>query len=244
MPTAAAMACETARTGTAAPNCPRSISLTCARRRSWSRAPGCRQPLAESVAATLGGGRSGAAVSQPPRLCAAHRVPRLRPPHRLPQLRRLAGRAPFPPPAHVPSLRPSSNPRPRPVRMRRRRTSSCPCGPGIERLAEEAAQRFPDARIAILSSDLSRGAFLRDVIRDVGQGRIQSGDRHPAGGQGPSLSASDAGRRRRCRPGAGIERPARRRTHLGADGAGGGPRRTRRKAGPRPGADLSCRNIR
>ena len=45
-----------------------------------------------------------------------------------------------------------------------------PCGPGIERLAEEAAQRFPDARIAILSSDLSRGIYLRDVIRGVERG--------------------------------------------------------------------------
>ena len=45
-----------------------------------------------------------------------------------------------------------------------------PCGPGIERLAEEATTRFPGARIAILSSDLSRGIFLRDVIRDVARG--------------------------------------------------------------------------
>jgi primosomal protein N' (replication factor Y) len=45
-----------------------------------------------------------------------------------------------------------------------------PCGPGIERLAEEAVQRFPDARLAILSSDLARGVFLRDVIRDVAKG--------------------------------------------------------------------------
>jgi primosomal protein N' (replication factor Y) (superfamily II helicase) len=45
-----------------------------------------------------------------------------------------------------------------------------PCGPGIERLAEEAAARFPQARIAILSSDLARGVFLRDVIRDVARG--------------------------------------------------------------------------
>jgi primosomal protein N' (replication factor Y) (superfamily II helicase) len=45
-----------------------------------------------------------------------------------------------------------------------------PCGPGIERLAEEATRRFPEARIAILSSDLSRGIYLRDVIRDVTRG--------------------------------------------------------------------------
>ncbi len=45
-----------------------------------------------------------------------------------------------------------------------------PVGPGIERLAEEAAQRFPEARIAILSSDLSRGQLLRDALRDVAKG--------------------------------------------------------------------------
>ena len=46
-----------------------------------------------------------------------------------------------------------------------------PVGPGVERLAEEAAARFPEARIAILSSDLSRGTLLRDAIRDVAEGQ-------------------------------------------------------------------------
>ncbi|WP_395685238.1 primosomal protein N' [Aestuariivirga sp.] len=46
-----------------------------------------------------------------------------------------------------------------------------PVGPGVERLAEEAASRFPDARIAVLSSDLSRGRLLGDAIRDVAEGR-------------------------------------------------------------------------
>jgi primosomal protein N' (replication factor Y) len=45
-----------------------------------------------------------------------------------------------------------------------------PVGPGIERLAEESAQRFPEARIAILSSDLARGTLLRDTLRDVAKG--------------------------------------------------------------------------
>ncbi len=45
-----------------------------------------------------------------------------------------------------------------------------PVGPGVERLAEEATRRFPEARIAILSSDLSRGLLLRDAIREVEQG--------------------------------------------------------------------------
>ena len=35
---------------------------------------GCRQPLREALAATLGGGRTGDAVPQPPRLCAADLV--------------------------------------------------------------------------------------------------------------------------------------------------------------------------
>jgi primosomal protein N' (replication factor Y) (superfamily II helicase) len=43
-------------------------------------------------------------------------------------------------------------------------------GPGVERLAEEAAAKFPDARIAILSSDITRGALLRDTLRDVEDG--------------------------------------------------------------------------
>ena len=47
-----------------------------------------------------------------------------------------------------------------------------PVGPGIERLAEEAVKRFPDARIAILSSDLSRGQTLRDTLREVEDGTV------------------------------------------------------------------------
>jgi primosomal protein N' (replication factor Y) (superfamily II helicase) len=43
-------------------------------------------------------------------------------------------------------------------------------GPGVERLAEEAAKNFPDARITILSSDISRGVMLREVLREVEEG--------------------------------------------------------------------------
>ncbi len=35
--------------------------------------------------------------------------------------------------------------------------SLVPCGPGVERLAEEVAARFPEARLAIMSSDTVRG---------------------------------------------------------------------------------------
>jgi primosomal protein N' (replication factor Y) (superfamily II helicase) len=46
------------------------------------------------------------------------------------------------------------------------------CGPGVERLAEEAATRFPEARIAILSSDLSRGVMLGETLRDIAKGEF------------------------------------------------------------------------
>ncbi len=48
--------------------------------------------------------------------------------------------------------------------------SLMPCGPGIERLAEEATRRFPEARLAILSSDLTRGAYLQETLREVERG--------------------------------------------------------------------------
>jgi primosomal protein N' (replication factor Y) len=46
--------------------------------------------------------------------------------------------------------------------------SLVPCGPGIERIAEEIAERFPDARRALLSSDLTPGiADLRETLREI-----------------------------------------------------------------------------
>ena len=51
-------------------------------------------------------------------------------------------------------------------------TQLVPCGPGIERLAEEAAERFPDARILTLSSDILGGPDrLRDELDAVADGR-------------------------------------------------------------------------
>ena len=42
------------------------------------------------------------------------------------------------------------------------------CGPGIERIAEEAAERFPEARRVLLSSDLTPGiADLRETLREI-----------------------------------------------------------------------------
>ncbi len=46
-----------------------------------------------------------------------------------------------------------------------------PVGPGVERLAEEVGQRFPTARVAVLSSDLFGSArALKDKIREIAEG--------------------------------------------------------------------------
>jgi primosomal protein N' (replication factor Y) len=46
------------------------------------------------------------------------------------------------------------------------------CGPGVERIAEEVKERFPEARIELLSSDLIPGLIeMREVIK-----RIESGE--------------------------------------------------------------------
>lgn len=45
-----------------------------------------------------------------------------------------------------------------------------PIGPGIERVAEEAAARFPDARRVILSSDMGSNAAIRDRFAEIERG--------------------------------------------------------------------------
>ena len=45
------------------------------------------------------------------------------------------------------------------------------CGPGVERVAEEVAQRFPEARLALLSSDLIPGLVeMREIIKGIAAG--------------------------------------------------------------------------
>jgi primosomal protein N' (replication factor Y) len=45
------------------------------------------------------------------------------------------------------------------------------CGPGIERIAEEVVERFPNARLALLSSDLVPGLIeMRAIIKSIEQG--------------------------------------------------------------------------
>jgi primosomal protein N' (replication factor Y) len=49
--------------------------------------------------------------------------------------------------------------------------SLIPCGPGVERIAEEVKQRFPGARSLILSSDLTPNVkALREVLDKIAQG--------------------------------------------------------------------------
>lgn len=52
--------------------------------------------------------------------------------------------------------------------------SLVPCGPGIERVSEEVRERFPDAKVAILSSDLapSVGA-LKEILRSIEEGEAE-----------------------------------------------------------------------
>jgi primosomal protein N' (replication factor Y) len=45
-----------------------------------------------------------------------------------------------------------------------------PVGPGVERLAEEATRHFPEARMIILSSDITRGPGLKEALKDVAEG--------------------------------------------------------------------------
>jgi primosomal protein N' (replication factor Y) len=47
------------------------------------------------------------------------------------------------------------------------------CGPGVERLEEEAAALFPKARISVLSSDLITTAeHMREELKEIAEGRV------------------------------------------------------------------------
>ena len=69
----------------------------------------------------------------------------------------MAGRAPLPRGARLPSLRPRRGPRPKLCPNCHEADTLTACGPGVERLAEEAAVLFPDIRTLVLSSDFPGG---------------------------------------------------------------------------------------
>lgn len=52
--------------------------------------------------------------------------------------------------------------------------SLVPCGPGIERVCEEVRDRFPDAKISVLSSDLAPNvAALKEILREIEEGEAE-----------------------------------------------------------------------
>ena len=83
------------------------------------------------------------------------------------------------------------------------------CGPGVERIAEEVGERFPDG--AAGAAVVRPGALAHRDARDHQDHRGRRGrhrHRHADGGQGPPLPAARHRRRGRRRPGARHRRPA------------------------------------
>ncbi len=120
--------------------------------------------------------------------------------------------------------------------------SLTPCGPGVERVAEEAEQPLP--RRAPLDPVLRHDGRGREVARGIGRRharRLRPHHRHPTRRQGPRFSRPHAGRHCRRRRGTGEWRPARRRAHVPASASGDRTRGTRRKARTRLSADLPAR---
>ena len=157
-------------------------------------------PRGRFIAPRLAGGgedrararRAGAAVPQPPRLCAADALPRLRLPPRLPELRRLAGRSPLQAPARLPPLRLLDAAAGDLPEMRGGRESSSPCGPGVERLEEEVAALFPGSAHpgAVERSRRHRSSACARNLPTIAAGPRRHHHRHAARRQGPPFPAS------------------------------------------------------
>ena len=103
-----------------------------------------------------GGWRAELAVPEPTRLRAFDPLPRLRPSFPVSELLGLARRASFSQGAGLPSLR-TFEKRPDICPACSEADSLTACGPGVERVAEEATLLFPDARLLVLSSDTPGG---------------------------------------------------------------------------------------
>ena len=157
-------------------------------------------PLVTALARDAGGGRAGDAVPEPPRLCAADAVPHLRPSPAMPELHGVAGRAPLPSGGCNAITAATPSRCRRSARAAAMAASFVACGPGVERLAEEVAERFPNARLAVMASDTLIGPQRRGGgDRERPEPRHRRAHRHAGGGEGASFSAADAGRRGRCR---------------------------------------------
>ena len=74
------------------------------------------------------------------------------------------------------------------------------CGPGVERLEEEVAALFPEARVLVLSSDLvATVERMREELADIARGPRRYRHRHAARRQGPPFPEAQSRRHRRCR---------------------------------------------
>ncbi len=106
------------------------------------------------------------------------------------------------------------------------------CGPGVERLEEEAATLFTGSANhgAVERPDRDPGAHARGVQGDRG-GPCRRRHRHPAGGEGASFPQPQPGRDHRCRSRARQRRSPRGRAHFPAAAPGRRPRGAR--IGPR-----------
>ena len=189
-----------------------------------------------------GARRAGAAVPQPPRLCAADAVPRLRPSPGLPELRRLAGRSPLQAAAGLPPLRlldaaAGEVPEMRGDGQLRRR--SAPASSGWSRRRPSC---FP-ARASSCCPAIwwNRWSGCAQELDDVARGPLRHRHRHAARRQGPPFPEAQSGRHRRCRSRPCQRRSARRRAHVPAAASGGRPRRPRGGPRLRLSADASAR---
>lgn len=119
------------------------------------------------------------------------------------------------------------------------------CGPGVERIAEEVSKRFPDARLAVISSDITSSlAEVSAVFERMEKGEVDIliGTQILAKGHHfPSLTLVG---HRRCRFGADGQRLAGYRTDVSAFVAGFRPRRPCRKKRDRLSADALSRQCR
>ena len=117
------------------------------------------------------------------------------------------------------------------------------CGPGVERIAEEVTALFPDARIAVMTSDTISGPDERrrrsssawrtgEIDLLIGTQIVAKGHHFPMLTLVGVVDADLGLRGGDLRAG---------RAHLPAAAPGGGPRRPRRAARPRAAADLHAR---
>ena len=114
-------------------------------------------------------------------------------------------------------------------------------GPGVERLQEEVAALFPQARTMVLSSDLITSIeTMRSELTEIAEGPRRHHHRHAARGKGPSLPAAQPRRRGRCGSGLEQRRSARRRADVSIAQPGDRARRPRGRARHRLPADPSA----